>query len=125
MENSISSVSSWTPGTQNIIQAQSLFTNVLSNIVGYLDRKASEGQKSMAEEDPENTIILYSGSSIDIFSNTKLVKVIKRSNQVLHLSTNVGSKTNQMQVMVTDYGKVWYDYKAKSNVLSLPNLVNK
>ena len=117
MENSISSVSSWTPGTQNIIQAQSLFTNVLSNIVGYLDRKASEGQKSMAEEDPENTIILYSGSSIDIFSNTKLVKVIKRSNQVLNLSTNVGSKINQMQVMVPDYGKVWYDNKAISNII--------
>ena len=30
-------VSLWKTGTQNFIQAQSLFTNVLINIVGYLD----------------------------------------------------------------------------------------
>ena len=50
----------------------------------------------MVEEDLNNDIILYSGFSVDIFSNTD----IKVRNQVLYLSTNVGAKINQMQVMV-------------------------
>ena len=54
----------WTSGTQKFIKAQIIFTYVFSNVVGYLDRKSSEGQKSMAEEDLKNNIILHSGSSI-------------------------------------------------------------
>ena len=34
---------------------------------------------------------------------------IKIGNQVVHLSNNEGSKTNQMQEMIRDYGKVRYD----------------
>ena len=48
----------------------------------------------MAEEYLKNNVILDSGSSIDIFSNHQLVTDIKRSNQIFHLSTNVGYKTN-------------------------------
>ena len=77
------------------------------------------------EEDLKSSIIIDSGSSIDIFSNPQLVTDIKRSNQVIHISTNVGSKINQIQVMVPDYGKVCYDDKAIANILSLTNLVNK
>ena len=50
---------------------------------------------------------------------------INRINQMLHLSTNVGSKTNQIQEMVQDYGKVWYDNNAISNIFLLANFVNK
>ena len=41
-EESMLVVISLTTGTQNFIQAQSLFIHVLSNIVGGLDRKANE-----------------------------------------------------------------------------------
>ena len=37
---------------------------------------------------------------------------IKRRIQVVHLFTNVGSKINQKQAMVPDYGKLRYDDKA-------------
>ena len=47
-EDIMSAVSSWTTVTQNFIQAKSLFTHVLSNIVGYLDSKENEKQNSMA-----------------------------------------------------------------------------
>ena len=50
---------------------------------------------------------------------------IDRSNQVFHLSTNVGSKTNHIQTMVPDYGKLWYDNKAISNIFLLTNFFNK
>ena len=50
---------------------------------------------------------------------------INRSNQVFHLSTNVGSKTNHIQTMVPDYGKLWYDNKAISNIFLRTNFVNK
>ena len=49
MEDGISTVRSWTSGTQNVIQSQSLFTHVLSNIVGDLDSKSSKGQDGMVE----------------------------------------------------------------------------
>ena len=44
---------------------------------------------------------------------------------MLHLSTNLGYKINQIQAMVTDYGKVCYDDNAIENIFSLTNLVNK
>ena len=98
---------------------------MLSNIVGGSDRKSNREQGSLAEEDLKNNIILDSGSSMDISSNPQLVTDIKKSNQVLHLSNNVGPKINQMQAVVPDYDKVWYDDKAIANILSLTNLVKK
>ena len=49
----------------------------------------------------------------------------ERSNQVLHLSTNVGYKINPIQVMDPDYGKVWYCDKEIANIFLLTNLVKK
>ena len=115
----MSAVVSWKTGTHNIIQVKSLFTHVLSNIYGYSYIKANEEKVSMAEEDLNNDIILDSGFSIDIFNNTQLVVDIKRTNQVFHLSTNVRSKINQIQEMVPDYGKLWYDDKSIANIFSI------
>ena len=44
---------------------------------------------------------------------------------MIHLSTNIGSKINQIKVMVPDYGKLWYDNRAIANIFSLAKLVNK
>ena len=79
----------------------------------------------MAEEDLKNKIILDNGPSSDLFRNPHLIMDTKRSNQVLHLSTNMGSKINQMQAMVLYYGKVWYDDKATEIILFPTNLVKK
>ena len=48
-EDDITAVSLWKTGTQIFIQSQSLFRNVLSNIVGDSDTKANEGQGSLVE----------------------------------------------------------------------------
>ena len=48
----------------------------------------------MVEEDLKNNILIESGSSIHIFSNTQLVMDIKKINKLIHLSTNVVSKIN-------------------------------
>ena len=79
----------------------------------------------MAKEDLKNTIILDSGLSIELFRNTTLVTDINRSNQVRHIYKNVGSKINQMRVIVPDYGKLWYDDKSIVNILSLTIFFNK
>ena len=42
-EDGMSTVRLWTLGNQYFIQTQSLFTHILSNIIAYLDIKASEG----------------------------------------------------------------------------------
>ena len=125
MEYGVLLVSSWKSGTQNLIQAQILLTHLLSNIILVLDIKSSEGQNRMSLNDLKNIIILESGSSIDIFKNPNLVNDIKRINQVLHIYTNLGLKTNQIQAMVPEYGKLCYYYKAISNIFFLTNLVYK
>ena len=107
------------------IQAQILFTLVLSNIVRDYDIKANEEQEKISEEDLKNNIILDSESSNDLFSNIQLVMDTKRSHQVIHLYTNMGSKINQIQAMVPDYVKLWNDDKAIADIFSLTNLVNK
>ena len=48
-EENMSTVKSWTTGTQHLILEQSLFVHVLSNIVGYLDIKPNELQNIMVE----------------------------------------------------------------------------
>ena len=98
---------------------------MLSNIVGYLYRKSSEGKKRTTEKYFKNTTKIDSSSSIYLFGNTKLVKYINRSNQVLHISKNIGPNIIQMQAMLSYYGKVWYDDKAVENIFSLTNFINK
>ena len=79
----------------------------------------------MSEEDLKNNIILDRGYSIDIFRNPHLIKDINRSNQMIHTSTKVVYKIKQMQAVVVDYVKLWYDDKSIANILSLNNLVKK
>ena len=45
--------------------------------------------------------------------NIQLVTDINIINQVLHISTNLQYKINQIQDMVVDYGKVCYEDKSK------------
>ena len=77
----------------------------------------------MSEEDLKNNTLPDIGSSIGLFRNPKLFKDIKRHKHVLHLSTNVGSKINQMQAMVPYNGNVWYNEKAMANIFSFTKLV--
>ena len=98
---------------------------MLSDILRYLDRKSSERQNNTAEKYLKNTIVIDSGSSINLFKNSKLVTDIKRIDQVFHISKNVLYKINQMKEMILDYGKVWYDDKAIANIFSFTNFINK
>ena len=98
---------------------------MLNNIDGNSDSKANEEQGIFSEEDLNNNFILDSGYPIDIFSNPQLVIDLKRSNQVIRLSTNAGPKINKMQEMVVYYGKLWYYDKAIANIFSLTKLYNK
>ena len=77
---------------------------MLNNIDGNSDSKANEEQGIFSEEDLNNNFILDSGYPIDIFSNPQLVIDLKRSNQVIQLSTNVVSKINKIQEILPDYG---------------------
>ena len=79
----------------------------------------------MVEEELNNKIIFYSGSSIDIFRNLRLVTDINRSNHVIHIYASVGSKMTQAHVMVPDYGKLWYDDNTIDNIFALINLFKK
>ena len=109
----------------NFIHTRNLFTRVLSDIFRNIYSKSNEEQNNTSEEDLKNNIILDSGSSIVLFRNPQLLKNVKRSNKVRHLSTNVGYKIDQIKVMVLDYGKVRYEDISIANIFSLTNLVKK
>ena len=79
----------------------------------------------MAEEYLNYNIIFYSGSSIDIFRNLRLVTDINGSNQVIRIYASVVSKMIQAHVMVPDYGKLWYDDNTIDNIFALINLFKK
>ena len=44
---------------------------------------------------------------------------------MIHLSTNLGPKINQIQAMIPDYGRVCYFDNTTENIFSLANLVKK
>ena len=44
---------------------------------------------------------------------------------MLHLYTDLGSKINQIQAMVPEYGKLWYDEKSIANIFSHISFVKK
>ena len=115
-----STISLWTNSTNSFIRGR--YFNFLTTQVNMNSVKKEEDSK---QEDLQENILLDSGSSIDLFSNLKLVTNITRSKQSLFLSTNVGSKVNKTQVKVPDYGTVWFDKDSIANIFPLTNLIKK
>ena len=82
-------------------------------------------QKRETLRDKKDWILLDSGSSVGLFHNRNLVKNVKKTDRLLELATNVGTRRNDTVAEVPAYGEVWFDQDAIANVFSLAEMVDQ
>ena len=73
----------------------------------------------------KNWILLDNCSTTDIFCDEELLENIKQGKTTLNLRTNGGVLKSKMKGTLHKYGKVWYDPRAITNILSLHNMSRK
>ena len=68
---------------------------------------------------PKSWILLDSQSTVDVFSNKKLITNIRDSKHVLTLHCNAGKISVNQKGDLRGYGTVWYYPDSIANILSL------
>jgi Zinc knuckle len=74
---------------------------------------------------PRSWIILDNGSTVDIFSNKKLLNNIRQVKQSIKIRCNSGSSVTNMMGDLPGYGPVWYNPSGIANILSLSKVAEK
>ena len=62
---------------------------------------------------------------VDLFCNKKLVSCIWDVDQTMTMSGNSGTLTTNSKAYIKNYGEVWFDKWAITNVLSLKSVCDK
>jgi len=70
-------------------------------------------------------ILLDNQSTVDLFCNRKFVSHVWKTKHSMTVHGNGGTLTTNMKAHVDNYGDVWYDPSAITNILSLKNVCNK
>lgn len=103
---------------------RSMLTSRWSNVQVNLTNRGINMANAVSEEDDmKNGILLDSGSTVNIFSNPHLVGNIKYTpDERMEMSTNAGLQVTMHKANVLDYGEIWYDSNAISNIFSLQKM---
>ncbi len=75
------------------------------------------------EKLPQEWVLLDNQSTVDVFSNHKLLRNIKTTTRTMTINCNAGvTHTNMIGEMPGYSGEVWYNPKGIANILSLANV---
>ncbi len=73
---------------------------------------------------PQELVLQDNQSTVDVFSNPRLLRNIRETTQSMTIKYNAGTKTDMIGEMPCYPGEVWYNLRGIANILSVAN-VNK
>ena len=70
-------------------------------------------------------VLLDNQLMTDIFCNPQLMKKVWNVNEEMKIHGNGGSLTTKMKALIHNYGVVWFNENAITNILCLKNVLSK
>ena len=110
---------------------QETTSNHTDNSNGNEDNRWSFAQMGLQLTSPpinknlKDLILLDNQSSEDLFGNSNLITNIHKAKTVMQMQTNGGMITNNQKATLPNYGEVWYNPSAITNILSFAKMKDK
>ena len=114
-ENSNALLTAGTPDIDNTDITQFIFCN-------YDCEETSLNTRKESSSIPESWILLDNQSTLDVFSNSKLLLNVRKSDKTMNIHSTGGVSHTDMVGDLPGYGTVWYQPRGIANILSLARL---
>ena len=89
------------------------------------EQRTTGARSTFSKTIPASWILLDSQSTIDVFSNNKLLENIHKVDTTMHIKCNAGVKSTMLRGYLSGYGWVWYFAESIANILSLSRVKEK
>ena len=85
----------------------------------------ANAQVNKPKVDLHDMVLLDNQSTMDIFCNSQFIKKIGDVNEEMRIHSNRGSLLTKKKALLHNYGVVWFNEKALTNILGLKNVLVK